>query len=81
MTTRHAIAPSAWGLSIAVVVGGVGAFPSLSTAQGGYGSGNGGVGFYNSAPDYSTGGGGGTSVSLGVIVTSCGTTTIAAHTT
>ena len=67
MTTRHAIAPSAWGLSVAVVVGGVGgASTSGSNKAGGYGTGNGGTGEYVNANDSATGGGGGSSVSLGV---------------
>ena len=67
VTTRHAVAPSAWGSIVAVVVGGVGgASTSSANKAGGYGSGNGGYGEYVNANDYATGGGGGSSVSLGV---------------
>ncbi len=69
VTARYSVASTAWNSVISVAVANVGGtYVSGSTPPplGGYGTGNGGRGTYNSAVTYSTAGGGGSSVALGV---------------
>ncbi len=67
MTARYLVGPSLWNTVISVAVASVGGLlVGTATPLGGFGTGNGGNGFFNSATDYGTGGGGGSSVKLGV---------------
>jgi hypothetical protein len=67
VTSRHLIYPSAWGTTISAVVGVVG-FSNANSATnvGGCGDGHGGDGTRTMTTYYNTGGGGGTSLYLGV---------------
>ena len=66
MTARYLVDPSLWNSVISVAVANVGGLPVGSVAPlGGFGTGFGGVGFYNSVAEYGTGGGGGSSVKVG----------------
>ncbi len=67
VTARYSVDSSLWGSVISVAVGNVGGLLVGSvTPLGGYGTGYGGQGWYNTAASYGTGGGGGSSVALGV---------------
>ena len=67
MSARYSVAESAWDTVISVAVAGVGGTVSgTKTPLGGYGTGYGGYGFYSSPTNYGSGGGGGSSVALGV---------------
>ena len=67
VTARYSVNPTAWNSVISVAVANVGGTLSgSSTPPGGYGTGYGGQGYYGSATQYGTGGGGGSSVKLGV---------------
>ena len=67
VTARYSVDPSLWNSVITVSVGNVGgSLVGSTTPLGGFGTGYGGAGYYGSTSDYVTGGGGGTSVKLGV---------------
>ncbi len=67
MTARYAVASSAWGSVISVAVASVGgSLTGTSTPLGGYGTGYGGHGNFGAVTSYGTGGGGGSSVKVGV---------------
>ena len=60
---KYAVDPSAWNAILTVTVGGVGGtYEGAAAPLGGFGSGKGGSGAYNSSTVYGTGGGGGSSL-------------------
>jgi hypothetical protein len=70
VTARFALDPLLWNKAVSVSVGKVGGgIPVGTTAPlGGFGTGNGGDGAYIAFENYATGGGGGSSVAVGVRV-------------
>ncbi len=67
MTARYSVDPSLWNSVVSVAVANVGGLLIGATAPlGGFGTGYGGSSYYTNDLNYGTGGGGGSSVAVGV---------------
>ena len=67
VSVRYSVASSLWNTAISVAVANVGGtLVGSAVPLGGFGTGSGGNGYYAGATNYGTGGGGGSSVKVGV---------------